>query len=318
MRCQFLRDARVKYCQASPFRKLLLEAATKADLERCSSAEYIHCPAAVARLDDGPQLTECPFLQDADAEFCAASPVPRFIPAHDGLLSRCKSDSHLYCEVFLAAADARGSRLPERAGVSRPAGTDDRTPMVDGVPVPAQLSYAPNHMWLDVADDGLCHVGIDGFLARVLQEVDGVAFVTARTVARPVAVLSVHGVELQMMFPNALQCSSVNYYLRSNPEKLCADPYGSGWLFEGTEAPFEEIGAGLISGARAAAWMRSETARLSRFVHERTAAPAADGSRLMADGGSVEPGFTRLLSRQDLIELFTEFFSPANGWRRSW
>ena len=51
------------------------------------------------------------------------------------------------------------------------------TPLVDGIPVPLNLAYAPNHMWLDVGDDGCRHVGIDAFLARIIGTVDAISFV---------------------------------------------------------------------------------------------------------------------------------------------
>jgi glycine cleavage system H lipoate-binding protein len=323
MKCPFLRDVNVKYCEVSAYRKMILTASTDAGTERCSSHAYAECPAAAPRLHDIPRTERCPFLHLSQAEFCAAASVTKYVPATNDLLSRCNSDGHLYCELFLAHADPEGARRPRPAGAHQtPAG--DRTPSIDGIPIPTNLAYAPNHMWLDVADDGFCHVGIDGFAAKVIGAADKVTFVSSRAVGRPIAVLTVNGVDLQMVFPNPLHLSASNVYLRTAPAKMTSDPYGAGWLFEGFEpagasaSVGETVREGLISGEHALVWMRAESERLTQFVHERVAAPSPDGSRFMADGGSVIDGLAAHLDREGLINLATEFFSPQLTWRRSW
>ena len=319
MECPFLRDTRVRSCGASSFRKMIVEAASDSSSERCSSSKWVDCPAASARSTNAQRAaagTSCPFVRESEVEFCSAAPVQQFIPASTALLSRCKSDGHLYCELYLVHADPAGSRRPRTGGNANGA-----MPLVDGIPVPQHLAYAPNHMWLDVAEDGVCHVGIDGFLARVLGSVDSVTFVANRKNGCPVAVLNVHGVDLQMVFPNALQRASANLYLRTTPEKIAEDPYGAGWLFEAYVPPLavngEALRAGLIPGDRAVTWMRSEAERLNEFVHECASRPGPDGVSYVADGGRVGPGIASHLEREDLITLFNEFFAPQSSWRRS-
>ncbi|HYM60895.1 MAG TPA: hypothetical protein VEZ11_08380 [Thermoanaerobaculia bacterium] len=322
MKCPFLRETTVKYCQASAFRKMIVEAGSDTGRERCSSSSYIECAAAAPLLHGEPQGERCPFLHDAQVEYCGAASVTKFIPASDALLCRCNSDSHFYCELYLAHADPMGDRLPAKAYESLETEVGD-TPVVDGILVPPHLSYAPNHMWLDVAEDGFCHVGIDGFLAKVVGTVDKVSFVTSSAIARPVAVLTVKGVDLQMVFPNPMQRTAANVYLRTNPAKLTADPYGAGWLFEGFEparpggSAGDTVREGLISGESAVAWIRGEAARLSDFAHECISRPEPDGTRLMADGGRFVPGIAASLERDDLINLSNDFFALHAAWRRS-
>ncbi len=324
MKCPFLRDVNVKYCEVSAYRKMILSASTDTGTERCSSHNYAQCPAAVPRLQGLPRTERCPFLHLSQAEFCAAASVTKYVPATNDLLSRCNSDGHLYCELFLTRADPTGARRPRTVGTHVPA-VGDRMPSVEGIPVPPQLSYTPNHMWLDVAEDGFCHVGIDGFAAKVIGSAEKVTFATSRAVGRPVAMLTVNGVDLQMVFPNPLHLSAANLYLRTAPSKMTSDPYGAGWLFEG----FEPTGAGatvgsaaregLISGEHALAWMHAESERLTQFVHEQVAAPSPAGEQFMADGGgAVIDGVAAHLDRQGLINLMTAFFAPQLTWRRSW
>jgi glycine cleavage system H lipoate-binding protein len=284
----------------------------------------VSCPAAASNLAGGTGDTRCPFLQDALMQYCAAASVRKYIPACDALLPRCNSDDHLYCEPYLAHADPEGLRLPEPPAGSGRGPTAARPLTVDGIRVPSHLSYTPNHMWLDVAEDGHCHVGIDGFLAHVIGDVQKIGFVTSRTLDRPVAVLTVNGVDLQMVFPNPLQSTAANFYLRTNPAKLTADPYGAGWLFEGVEptlsgAPVGAVmRAGLIPAENAVRWIYAESQRLSDWVHVRISEPSPAGSRLMADGGGAERGLASYLDRDGLIDLFSEFFSSHLAWRRSW
>lgn len=319
MECPFLREARVKYCQASAFRKMIVEARSSITSERCTSPDFAGCPAAASQPAGPAGGSRCPYLQDARVEYCGAAAVTKYIPATDGLLSRCSSESHLYCELYLAHADPAGERLPETAGHRSGAGP---APLVDGMPVPAHLAYAANHLWLDVADDGYCHVGVDALFAKAIGSVDRITFVTSKSMGRPVAVLTVGDVDFQMVFPNAMGSATANLYLRTNPAKIAADPYGTGWLFEGFEPASagrkgEGVAAGLLDGHRAAEWMQSESDRLTAFVHERLTAPEA-GLRVMADGGTFTGAAPNYLGREDLINLYNEFFAPHAGWRREW
>jgi len=143
-------------------------------------------------------------------------------------------------------SDPTGGRLVVPAGRAPRRHPGDGTPLVDGIPVPLNLAYAPNHMWLDVGDDGCRHVGIDAFLARIIGNVDAISFVVPRGDGRPVAVLTVNGVDLQLAFPTPLRRAVANVYLRTSPAKLTSDPYGTGWLFESVEqcstAPADDDG----------------------------------------------------------------------------
>jgi glycine cleavage system H lipoate-binding protein len=324
MRCPFIREATVKWCRASSVRKMILESATDADHERCSSPAYAQCPAYASRPAPGPAAQCCPFLQETFVEYCSAAAVTRYIPATEGLLPRCNSDRHRYCELFLGQADPLGDRLPHQGGAGATPSGADRAVAAGEIVVPEHLSYAPNHMWLDVAVDGCCHVGVDAFLTSVVGDVQRITFAATKTVDRPVAVLTVNGVDLQLVFPKPLEEIVPNSHMRSSPSKVVSDPYGAGWLFEATDPTHGwcpvtgDAEAALIPGDAARRWIRAESDRLTAFVHDRISRPDASGARLMADGGGVEAGLAAHLGRDDLVSLFHEFFSPLAGWRRAW
>jgi glycine cleavage system H lipoate-binding protein len=277
MPCPFLKEGRARYCHAAPVWKLILDGPGAPEGGRCASPEYRQCELVG---EHAAQLERCPHLEELRVQYCSASPVTKLVPFSDSQLSRCTSTRYRYCDSYLLLA--------------RPHTT---TP-------PTHLQYTPNHFWLDAEESGLCHVGIDGFLASVAGRVDDVTFVTSHGAHCPALTLMVYGVEWPMSFPNPLLIQNVNSRVRSDPARLTADPYGAGWLFEGWELP-GRTRAGLISGPQAAAWQAEEQERLAREIHETHA--------LGCDGGLPVRGVARLLSRKHLVCLFQRFLSKK-GW----
>ena len=313
MRCPFLREAHVQSCQASPFRKQIVRSGG-ADGERCGSAAWQECPIARELTEEHPSAGTCPFHAESLVQYCSMAPVPKFIPWSDQAFSRCGSESHRYCELYLALAriTAPAATVGEAA-----LGTDD----VDGFPVPRWLWYAPGHTWLDVASDGVCHVGVDAFLARTLGGIDRVQFLTPKGLERPAAVLTVRDVDITVSFPNPVFITGVNGALRADPARLAQDPYGLGWLFEGiirdravvgNGAP--KIADGLLRGDAATAWMRREGLRLRGLAE--TASERISGVRLAADGGLPAPGLIRTLPHEEALRLSHLLLSTASNEER--
>lgn len=195
--------------------------------------------------------------------------------------------------------------------------------MVEGVLVRKDLLYAANHMWAEVSEDGTVHIGVDAFLAGLLGSIDRITFVTAQGIQRPTAVFTVNGTDVHLVFPVKMQITGVNTALRTYPSRLFSDPYTHGWLFEGTDLDVAndtaaaDAASRLITGRDAVRWMTEEVRRVAEFVHRLSRASAPVGMVLMADGGNAQPGVARLFSRDQLLQLFNEFFSPLAGWRKS-
>jgi glycine cleavage system H lipoate-binding protein len=302
MRCPFLEEAEVQYCGHSMLRKLIVRKPQGLESERCSTPAFVRCPVLRQELPQ-PAASACPHLRNSLVQYCKAAPVTKYVPYSEEILSRCGRDTFRYCDVYLTMAHP-----------------SEDTPEIDGLPLPQWLRYSPNHMWLDTTGDGLCHVGIDALLAKVLHRVDRVAFLTTRGEQRPAAVLSAAGIDLQVLFPNPIRITATNAYLRADPARLTADPYRLGWLFEGVPAGGDRATAeaGLLAyGEAATQWMNAESERLSRFVHE-LASGAYPDCALMADGGDFSPDLLQHLSRNQILDLFHAFFSPSVEWKRSY
>jgi glycine cleavage system H lipoate-binding protein len=298
MWCTFLKEAEVRFCEASPFRKMIRRAPLPSDHEPCSSPAFRECPLAAGRPEARTGRSTCPFLRQVQMLYCAAAPALRYIPYSDALVSKCQGEAHRYCDVYLSVADPHGAH-----------------PVPDEEPeVPPHLFYAPNHMWLDVARDRTCVVGLDAFLVRVLGLLDAVTFVSARGVRRPAVSLTVRGVDLSLVFPNPIEITGTNLDAREDPARVVADPYVRGWLFTGRDVSDEPAAvrtgaaAGLRTGSEAAAWMREEWERATRFLHDWLGRSGLPGAPVLMDGGVPAAPIAAHLERADLLGLLNEFF----------
>ena len=223
MNCPFLRDAHVRYCRSSSLRKMIVETPGTAAQDKCLDVSFRECPAFRERPSEDAAGPPCPWLHQSLVQFCAAAPVRKLIPYSESPTSRCHNEGHRYCELYLSLAHA---------------GAETRAAAhVDGSHMPDWLHYSANHMWLDPGADGAYHIGVDGFVMRVLGHVDRISFATLSGVKRPAIVLTTGAVDVPLTFPNSMLITGTNVYLRANPEKLNGDPYSAGWLFRGEDAP---------------------------------------------------------------------------------
>jgi glycine cleavage system H lipoate-binding protein len=282
--------------------------------ERCSSAAWRDCSAARDLTEEHPSAGSCPFHTESLVQYCSAAPVTKFIPWSDAAFSRCGSESHRYCELYLALA--RTSAPTAEAGEAAPRSED-----ADGIPVPTWLWFAPSHTWLALASDGVCHIGVDAFLARTLGGIDRVQFVTTKGLERPAAVLTVRDVNVTVSFPNPVFITGVNGALRADPARLARDPYGLGWLFEGIVRDRNvvpngtpRVTDGLLRGDAATAWMHREGLRLRALAEQ--ASERISGVRLAADGGLPAPGLVRTLPHEEALRLSHLLLSTATDEER--
>ena len=287
MTCPFLKEAQVRYCQTSSVRKLIpIAAAGRAD-DKCSSREHETCPVYRTQTAKPSSSGPCPYMGESLMQYCGAAPVARMVPYSESLLSRCGSDRFRYCELYLSMAH------PDVPAVE-----------VDGIPLPEWLRYSSNHMWLDIGEDGICHAGIDAFLSRALGRADRISYVWQNGRHLATAVVTVDGVDHEVVFPNPFLLTNCNLYLRADPSRLIAEPYTGGWLFEGVPAP--DTTADLLQGAAARDWMEREQRRISEFLQQE---PGPNGT-MAADGGLFTVGLSRYLDCDQMRALFHTFFSP--------
>ncbi len=315
MRCPFLREAQVKFCCASEFKKMIVRSQGDESSEICSSSAYTACPSVKQRHEEIPSQSHCPFLQESLVQYCSGASVVKYVPYSDPSLSRCGTSSHRYCELFLIISHPNLLTLHE---VDAPTldSEDDGPWIIDGIQTTGWHFYSANHMWADVDEEGTCHVGIDPFFAKVLGSVDKLSFATTFGDHHPGVVITVNNIDFPMVFPNRINITATNSHLRAEPNRLVSDPYTFGWLFEGTAlreasiAKTSHRGTAVVHGKKAREWMRNETRRLSDFLHSKFTDFDDGGMRLMADGGLFSGDIIKHMSKTQALLLYSEFFSP--------
>ena len=318
MRCPFLHEVQVKTCQASAIKKMIARAADDVAHERCSSPDYVNCPSLKQHQEEHPDLSHCLFLSESLAQYCAALPATKYLPYREPSALRCGTDNHLYCELYSSVAAPENIAFNDRANTTT--GMPSLESWVQGYHVPRWLAFAPTHMWLDRTSDGSAHLGVDAFLAHLLRHIDAINFVTSKGRGMPTIALTVHGVDLQLVFPFLFDIDRVNSRLRADPQQVTLHPYTSGWFFEGTFKESEQTtGAAvapstLMRGEVAREWMKREVRHLTEFIHNQIVPDRIGGQSVLADGGLVDPDVLDHLNRQELQSLFNEFFSLSDHW----
>jgi glycine cleavage system H protein len=286
MNCPFLKEARVRYCAKAALRKMI-RSAPNVESDTCSSPRHTQCAIYRRNAEDSNSFA-CPYLRESLAQYCAKASVPRLVPYSEPLESRCGEGSYRYCEFYAPAVESR-----------------DRTD--GGIHMPNWLHYSANHMWIDASAGGACHLGLDAFFTSVLGAVERITFIRQTGVHRPSAVLTVHGMDLEVVFPTPVRLTASNRYLSANPSKITADPYGTGWLFRGVQVSGEpSLTTGLIHGDAVLPWLDREISRVSAFLAE--CRMSRQGIQSMNDGGVFSPAVFQQLSREEALQLFHEFF----------
>jgi hypothetical protein len=287
MACPFLREVQVKYCRTSAVRKMIPLAQGASAEGRCATADHIQCKAYQAEPGSAAQEApdaSCPYLTESLMQYCGAAGVTKFIPFSEASVTRCGQNNYRYCELFQSMAHPEA---PDSA---------------EGIDAPGWLLYSTNHMWLDVTDDHVCHAGIDAFLSRALGKIDRLAYIWLSGRRKPAAVLTVSGMDIEVVFPNPMLLTGCNLHLRANPSRIVSEPYTGGWLFEGTLLP--GTAAGLRAGSAAHGWMEEEQTRMNEYLQQQTCGVHA------CDGGLFAAGLPQKLERAQWLACFHEFFSP--------
>ncbi len=98
---------------------------------------------------------------------------------------------------------------------------------------PSDRVYCSSHTWIQNRSDGTMRIGIDGFLAKLLQPIVGVALVHSPSHIKsgePYAWLIRDAETFALYNPVSDITAAVNSSLTSTPSLLTNDPYDNGWL----------------------------------------------------------------------------------------
>ncbi len=296
MQCPFLKEARVRWCRAAGIRKPIAESQSDDAACRCLDERFRDCRWVSPEFHEAPP--PCPHLEHALVQYCEAAPLTRFVPFSEPLLTRCGTDAHKYCDFYLDLLRAARPPLKDQE-----------------FSAPEDLFYTRNHWWIDLQEQGLCHLGADAFLARLLGGVERAGILTPRGTAFPAVVFTCGGTDFTVTFPAQIRIEAANPHLRIEPRRMLREPYSAGWLFRGIigEGQMRELKESLITASEARRLMEEDARRVNEMLQSLRPAGAVPA---MADGGLFEEGLLGLLEPHEALRLFHETGSPAAGQRR--
>ena len=99
--------------------------------------------------------------------------------------------------------------------------------------IPGDLKYSSGHTWVEMLDDGLIKVGITDHAQKELGDIVFVELPEPEhsyTAGEECAVVESVKSASDIYCPVSGEIVKVNDDLEDTPEKINADPYGSGWI----------------------------------------------------------------------------------------
>lgn len=168
----------------------------------------------------------------------------------------------------------------------------------DGIAWRHGAYHAPNHTWLAPRHAGELAVGLDDLGQRLLPAVTAVELPRPGMFVHrgdPITVLRAGARTVRIGAPVDGRVVRVNRKVRRDPALVKTEPYGAGWLF--TLAPADGGYMRFPQDREAEGWMRTERARLDRFLEEELGYAAADGGVPIVPGPAAlgESGWRKLV-----------------------
>jgi glycine cleavage system H lipoate-binding protein len=191
---------------------------------------------------------------------------------------------------------ARAARQPASRGAGSP-----------WFALPEGFHFHRGHTWVQPEKDGVMRVGMDDFAQRLLGAPDALllpAVGTRLSGGDPGWRTQVDGHTVDVLSPLEGVVTEVNPEVQSAPEKICEDPYGSGWLLKvRTEKP-RRVLKNLMPYELARDWMAETTQLVSRMAGPELGA-------VLQDGGRPVSGFVRPLGGERWADLAAELLLTA-------
>jgi glycine cleavage system H lipoate-binding protein len=173
--------------------------------------------------------------------------------------------------------------------------------------VPEGFSFHRGHTWAQPEEDGLLRVGMDDFAQQLIGTPSAFhlpALGDQLAQGEKGWRLQANGREVDLLSPLNGEVIAVNPEVLSNPELVCQDPYGRGWLMKVRAERPQTALKNLLPGKLARAWMDDTANQLSGLM-------GSELGPVLQDGGVPVSGFARQLAGEDWTEIAAEFLLTA-------
>jgi glycine cleavage system H protein len=182
----------------------------------------------------------------------------------------------------------------------------------EDVSSPEGVFLDPGHTWVHLAHSGLAHVGLDGFVQKVLGRIDGVELpALGIEVHRGDKLFAIRQGERTASFQAPVDgvVTTVDESLARHPEMIGADPYAMGWICSIRPKNLAANLKRLCIAEEAKSWLAAEVERFQQFFAARPLENTALG-QVLQDGGQPTGGVLELMD-DETWKLFSEEFLQA-------
>lgn len=282
IKCPFLKDQKVAFCKASPFRKMLPYDRLYQQDNICMREEHLNCPVYRDKEDErasshSSNKKVCPYLEVEEVLFCGVYPVKKMIPSSAFRLEcPCTTEAYIDCPAYRQIA--RGDVAPGEQATVR------------GFLLNDTVYYHRGHLWLQRIN-GKVRLGLDDFGQWLLGDINKITLpVRKRRVGRSQPLLHIscsHGTA-EIASPLSGIVMEVNDEVSRNSSLVSTDPYGEGWLIELRPAKseltrLEQGGEGFFPASQARTWLEDEVDRLHDVLETEIGVTMGDGGQLMSN-----------------------------------
>ena len=172
--------------------------------------------------------------------------------------------------------------------------------------LPSGIALAANHTWVKEEGRGICAIGFDEFITKIVGTVETITLPRTGSMVAPDlagAILRDGSRQLRVAFPVQGRVVAVNPKVLKSSAVASDDPYGEGWLVK-VRADHHAVWPSLRSGADAASWLRSQADLVKEFFAARVPQPV---HATMYDGGEPAQASLQTLDNDAWMEFQRSF-----------
>jgi glycine cleavage system H protein len=281
--CPFLKDQKVAFCKASPFRKMLPYDRLYLEDNICMQADHLSCPSYCEKEGErvsGHSSTKqvCPYLEVDEVLFCGVYPVKKMIPSSAFKLEcPCTTESYIDCPAYRQIA--QGDVAPNDLATVR------------GFLLNDTVYYHRCHLWLQRVN-GKVRLGLDDFGQWLLGDIEKITFPRRKgrlERSQPLLHISCAHGTAAISSPLSGIVTEVNEEARRDSSVISTDPYGEGWLVELRPSKRElnrleeEQDEGFLPAPHARRWLEDEVDRLHNVLETEIGVTMGDGGELTSN-----------------------------------
>ena len=280
--CPFLKDQKVAFCKASPFRKMLPYDRLYVKDNICMREEHQNCPSFLDKEKErvsGHSSSKhvCPYLEVDEVLFCGVYPVKKMIPSSAFKLEcPCTTESYIDCPAYRQIA--QGDVAPSELATVR------------GFLLNDTVYYHRGHLWLQRVN-GKVRLGLDDFGQWLLGDIEKITFPRRKERVerkKPLLHLSCAHGTAEITSPLSGVVMEVNEEVRRDSSVINTDPYGEGWLIELRPAKselnsLEQEREGFLPAPHARRWLEDEVDRLHDVLETEIGVTMGDGGELTSN-----------------------------------